>query len=48
MTKRRPKCTECGGHDIETCEVCWQRAMDRDEAARDRENDRKIDEARGK
>lgn len=34
------------------CEECWNAAMDdvreRDEAARDRENDRRIDEARGK
>jgi hypothetical protein len=52
MSKRRPKCRECGGRNVETCEVCWARAMiehdERVEDALTRENDRRIDEARGK
>lgn len=46
MAKR--KCQECGGHNPEECEACWERAIDEDEDARDRETDRQIDEARGK
>lgn len=48
MTKPKYKCPECGGWNPEECEVCWTREMERREAARDREDDRRIDEARGK
>lgn len=44
---RLPKCKECGSTRLE-CDVCWTREMERREVARDREDDRRIDEARGK
>lgn len=48
MTIKRRRCKECGGNNPETCDLCWAYLMDRDEAARDREADKRIDEARGK
>lgn len=49
------KCHECGeklGSQPAECEVCWHFAMEderqKDEWARDREIDKRIDEARGK
>jgi hypothetical protein len=48
MTIKRRKCRECGGNNPEECEQCWLYAMDRFEAERDRETDKRIDEARVK
>ena len=48
MAAKRRKCRECGGNNPESCEQCWLYAMDKLEELRERENDRRIDEARGK
>ena len=48
MTRRKAKCPECGGRNPERCEACWERAIEEHETAREREIDRRIDEARGK
>lgn len=51
MTWRR-KCPECkrasGRRAPDQCEVCWTDAMERRIELQDIENDRRIDERRGK